>query len=249
MTSEITDPNDDIYKAWPDIPFETWKDTCATLQLWLQIVGKYRLRRAPWINHGWHATFYVTARGLTTSLIPVGSLGVQFDFDFVDHKLIASVTNGSRSGIALEPMTVADFYARFLVLTDELHVRTEINRMPNEVPDAVPFDGDTAHASYDAEAVTRFWQALVQIDRVLKYFRTGFLGKVDVRCTCSGAAFDPGGHAVFRPPCAAAFGGRAGLARRCNARSLFARGQLGRLLAGRRAGRLSRLLFLRLPGA
>jgi hypothetical protein len=170
-------PNVNMTESWPDIPFETWKDTCATLQLWLQIVGKYRLRRAPWINHGWHATFYVTARGLTTSLIPVGSLGVQFDFDFVDHKLIASVTNGSSSGFALAPMTVTDFYARFLALTDELHVRTEINRMPNEVPDAVPFDRDTAHASYDAEAVTRFWQALVQIDRVLKYFRTGFLGK------------------------------------------------------------------------
>jgi hypothetical protein len=167
----------DMTEAWPDIPFEPWKDTCATLQLWLQIVGKYRLRRAPWINHGWHATFYVTARGLTTSLIPVGSLGVQFDFDFVGHKLIASVTNGSHSGFALEPMTVAGFYARFLALTDDLHVRTEINRMPNEVPDAVPFERDTAHASYDAEAVNRFWQALVQIDRVLKLFRTGFLGK------------------------------------------------------------------------
>jgi hypothetical protein len=148
-------------ETWPDIPFEPWKDSCATLHLWLQIVGKYRLRRAPWINHGWHATFYVTSRGLTTSLMPAGSLGVQFDFDFVDHRLIGTVTDGSRGDLCLEPMTVADFYARFLALTDELGVRTRINGMPNEVPDAVPFERDTTHASYDADAVNRFWRALV----------------------------------------------------------------------------------------
>src|ERR1700731_2196984 len=135
-------------ETWPDIPYEPWKETCATLHLWLQIVGKYRLRRAPWINHGWQATFYVTGRGLTTSLIPAGSLGVQFDFDFVSHQLIGAASDGSCSIFALEPMTVADFYARFLAMAGELRVRTEISRMPNEVPDAVPFDRDTAHKSY-----------------------------------------------------------------------------------------------------
>jgi uncharacterized protein DUF5996 len=134
----------DMTETWPDIPLERWKETCATLHLWLQIVGKYRLRRAPWINHGWHATFYVTARGLTTSLIPVRSLGVQFDFGFVSHQLIGTVSDGSCSVFALEPMTVADFYTRFLAMTDELHVRTENNCMPNEVPNAVPFERDSA---------------------------------------------------------------------------------------------------------
>jgi hypothetical protein len=176
-TSDSLNFVQDMTEAWPDIPFEPWKETCATLHRWLQIVGKYRLRRAPWINHGWHATFYVTARGLTTSPIPVDNLGVQFDFDFVSHQLIGTVSDGSCSVFALEPMTVAGFYARFLTMTGELHVRTEINRVPNEVPDPIPFERDTAHASYDADAVHRFWQALVQIDRVLKYFRTGFLGK------------------------------------------------------------------------
>ena len=165
-------------EAWPDIPYESWKETCTTLHLWTQIVGKYRLRRAPWINHGWQATFYVTARGLTTSLIPVGSRGVQFDLDFVSHELIGAVTDGSRRTFALEPMTVAEFYKRFLALTDELGVRTKINGTPNEVADAVPFERDVTHGSYDADAVTRFWGTLVQIDRVLKYFRTGYLGKV-----------------------------------------------------------------------
>lgn len=164
--------------AWPDIPYAPWKDSCATLHLWTQIVGKYRLARTPWVNHSWHATFYVTSRGLTTSLIPAGSRGVQFDFDFIDHRLIGTVTDGSRGALELQPMSVADFYKRFLELTDDLGVATKIDGRPNEVPDAIPFEKDTMHGSYDADAVNRFWLALVQADRVLKYFRTGFLGKV-----------------------------------------------------------------------
>lgn len=164
--------------AWPDIPYSPWKDSCTNLHLWTQIVGKYRLARTPWVNHSWHATFYVTARGLTTSLIPAGSRGVQFDFDFIDHSLIGTATDGSRGAFALQPMSVAEFCNRFGELTDELGVTTKINGRPNEIPDAVPFDRDTLHRPYDADAVNRFWRALVQIDRVLKCFRTGFLGKV-----------------------------------------------------------------------
>jgi hypothetical protein len=144
----------------------------------MQIVGKYRLSRTPWINHSWQATFYVTSRGLTTSLIEAGSHSVQFDFDLIEHRLIGSSTDGSTASFALEPMTVAEFYDRFLALTDELGVRIEIHGTPNEISDPIPFAKDTKHASYDADAVHRFWRALVQIDRVFKCFRTGFLGKV-----------------------------------------------------------------------
>jgi hypothetical protein len=165
-------------QAWPDIPFHAWKDTCATLHLWVQIVGKYRLARTPWVNHSWHATLYVTPRGLTTSAIPAGDRSVEFEFDFVERKLTGSVSDGLRQSLALEPMTVADFHARFLALTDALGVRAKFSDKPNEVPDPVPFATDTQHASYDAEAVTRFWRALVEVDRVLKIFRTSFLGKV-----------------------------------------------------------------------
>lgn len=164
--------------SWPDIPFEPWKESCATLHLWTQIVGKYRLARTPWINHSWHATFYVTSRGLTTSPIPAGARDVQFDFDLIDHKLIGSVTDGSKGFFVLEPMSVSEFYRRFLALTDELGVRTKIHGSPNEVADPIPFEQDKVHASYEKDAVNRFWRALVQIDRVLKNFRTGFLGKV-----------------------------------------------------------------------
>jgi hypothetical protein len=164
--------------AWPGIPFEPWKETCATVHLWTQIVGKYRLARAPWMNHSWHATLYVTARGLTTSLIPAGSRSVQFEFDFVDHELAGSVSDGATKSFALEPMTVAEFLGQFLALTDDLGVRARFHGAPNEVSDPIPFEKDTTHASYDADAVNRFWRALVQVDRVLKHFRTGFLGKV-----------------------------------------------------------------------
>jgi Family of unknown function (DUF5996) len=153
-------------------------DLNATLHRWTQIVGKYRLARTPWMNHSWHATLYVTARGLTTSLIPAGNLGVQFEFDFVGHMLIGTSADGSRKSFALEPMTVGEFHRRFLALTDDLGVRARIHGVPNEISDPVPFAQDTKHASYDADAVNRFWRALVHIDRVLEQFRTGFLGKV-----------------------------------------------------------------------
>jgi hypothetical protein len=165
-------------QPWPDIPYEPWKDSCATLQLWTQIIGKYRLARTPWVNHSWHATFYVTSRGLTTSLIPADVRNVQFEFDFVNHQLVGTLDDGSRESFALVPMTIAEFYERFLTLTDQLAIRTEIHGSPNEVADPIPFEKDTIHGSYDAEAVNRFWRALVRADRVLKNFRTGFLGKV-----------------------------------------------------------------------
>jgi len=165
-------------QMWPDIPYEPWKASCETLHLWTQIVGKYRLARTPWVNHSWPATFYVTSRGLTTSLIPAGDRNAQFDFDFVNHRLIGTVDDGSGEAFSLQPMTVAEFYHRFLALTDTLGIRTEIHGSPNEVADPIPFEQDTSHGSYDAGAVNRFWRALVHVDRVLKDFRTGFLGKV-----------------------------------------------------------------------
>lgn len=164
-------------QSWPDIPFSAWQDTCATLHLWTQIVGKYRLARTPWQNHSWHATLYISARGLTTSLVPDETGGVQIDFDFIDHTLIVSTTDGTTKTLALEPMTVADFHARFRVLLKEIGANPSFHGAPNEIPDPIPFAEDTTHAAYDPEAVNRFWQALVRIDSVFKRFRTGFLGK------------------------------------------------------------------------
>ena len=163
---------------WPYIPYEPWKDSSETLHQWLQIVGKYRLAYAPWLKHSWHATVYLTARGLTTSVIHCADKRVQIDFDFIDHQLICAASDGQRRALSLEPMSVAAFHERFRALVDELGVSIDFDGAPNEVPDPIPFADNTASGAYDADSVHRFWLALLQVDRVFKLFRTGFLGKV-----------------------------------------------------------------------
>jgi hypothetical protein len=169
---------DDAAAAWPALPYEAWRDTAATLQLWTQIVGKVRLKLTPWLNHGWQVPLYVTARGLGTSSIPVGAELLEIDFDFIGHRLVARTSRGAEWSFPLEPQTVADFYRRTMDLLNGLGVAVTIDEMPNEVANPIRFSQDRTHAAYDAAAAHRFWRALVQIDRVFKLFRTGFLGKV-----------------------------------------------------------------------
>jgi hypothetical protein len=167
-----------MHTTWPDIPFEPWRESCAALHLFTQMVGKYRLARAPWVNHSWQATFYVTARGLTTSLVPDGAGGIEVTLDLIDHVVVAAGTDGSRAGFPLGPMSVAAFHDRFRELIRSLGGNPEFDGRPNEVPDPIAFSDDRSERLYDAEAVTRFFQAMVSIDRVLKVFRTSFIGKV-----------------------------------------------------------------------
>jgi hypothetical protein len=163
--------------TWPELPYQDWKATCTTLHLWTQIVGKIRLAQAPWLNHSWHATLYLTARGLTTSPIPCAKRLFQIDFDFIDHVLLIRTDNGSERRLPLKPQTVAAFHAAVIAVLDELGLRVAFDGTPNEVPDPIPFHEDTVHRIYEAEYAHRFWQVLLQADRVLKQFRTGFLGK------------------------------------------------------------------------
>jgi hypothetical protein len=163
--------------AWPPLPYGEWKDTLATLHMWTQIVGKVRLAQSPWLNHSWHATLYVTARGLGTSPIPHGERTFEIEFDFIAHQLLVRSSDGRERAMALRPRTVADFYRELFAHLEELGLRVHIHARPNEVPNPIPFAQDVAHASYDAEAAQRFWQVLVQADRVLKQFRAGFIGK------------------------------------------------------------------------
>ncbi len=164
--------------VWPELPYDDWRDTAVTLQLWTQVVGKVRLALTPWVNHGWQVPLYVSARGLTTSPIPAGGDILEIEFDFIAHRLVARSSTGGEDGFPMEPRTVADFYRRVIALLDGLGVTVAINEMPNEVADPIRFSQDTVHRSFDAEAVHRFWRALVQADRVFRLFRTGFLGKV-----------------------------------------------------------------------
>jgi hypothetical protein len=163
---------------WPDIPYEPWRDTCAALHLYTQIVGKYRLARTPWINHSWHATLYVNARGLTTSLVPDGPGGVEICFDLVEHRVIGSATDGRTAQFPLASMSVAAFHRRFRDLIGSLGGTPEFDGRPNEVPNPILFAEDRAERPYAADAVSRFFHALVAVDQVLKRFRTGYLGKV-----------------------------------------------------------------------
>jgi hypothetical protein len=162
---------------WPELPTAEWRDTCATLQLFTQIAGKIRLARSPWLNHSWHVTLYVTARGLSTSPIPDGKRSFQIDFDFIAHDLRISTSDGAERQFALSGHSVASFYKAVMAALRELGIDVEIDEMPNEMPEPIKFSQDTQHASYDGDAVERFFRILVNADRVFKQFRTGFLGK------------------------------------------------------------------------
>lgn len=170
-------PSDRAANIWPELPYKAWKDTCTTLHMWTQIVGKIRLVKMPWINHSWHVTLYVTPRGLTTSAIPEGNQQFQIDFDFVDHRLLIQVSNGSTRSLPLQPMAVADFYTRLLETLNQLGIAARISELPNEVAEPIRFSEDRIHGAYDSDYANRFWRVLLQSDRVLKRFRAGFAGK------------------------------------------------------------------------
>jgi hypothetical protein len=160
---------------WPAMPLDQWQPTRDTVHLWTQIVGKTRLALGPPLNHWWGCALYVTARGLTTSLMPYA--GAEIEFDFTGHELIIATTAGAIRRIKLEPRTVADFYAEYRSQLADLGIDVAISAMPNEISGAIPFDADTVHADYDAEAMHRFWLSLVSAHRVMSRFRAGFRGK------------------------------------------------------------------------
>ena len=165
-------------EAWPALSYKDWEPTCTALHLWMQIVGKARLAQTPWINHSWHATFYLTGRGLTTSTIPYGLRTFQVDFDFIADTLRIATSDGGVATLPLQPASIADFHGRFRAGLTELGLEIGMHDRPNELPEAVPFAEDRIARAYDADAVRRFWRALLHVERVFVRFRSGFLGKV-----------------------------------------------------------------------
>ena len=162
---------------WPEIPYPPWAQTCSALQLWTQIVGKYRLARTPWLNHSWHATLYVDADGLTTGLVPDGTQAVTVRLDLRAHRLAVCASSGATSEFALEPMSVASFHRRFLHALRTVGGTAVFHGRPNEIPEATPFAEDDRRRPYDRNAVERFHHALVNVATVFGQFRTGFIGK------------------------------------------------------------------------
>jgi hypothetical protein len=163
--------------AWPEIPYEAWKDTKDTLQMYTQVIGKLRLALSPPEPQWAHVALYVSARGLTSGPVPFEDRVFQVDFDFIDHALSIATSDGRTHRIALVPRTVANFYAMIMDALRALGIEVDISVVPSEVADPIPFPEDTVHASYDPGPVGRFWQALVQVDKVLRIHRGSFLGR------------------------------------------------------------------------
>jgi hypothetical protein len=177
MNSMMPATRDEVAEVWPALPYAQWKDTLDTFHMWTQIVGKVKLELVPFLNEWWEVGFTVTARGLTTSTIPLGHRVFQVDFDFIDHRLDIHVSDGSSRSIALLPRSVADFYQEFMGALHALGLDVTITTNPVEVENTIPFDQDQVHATYNPEYVTRWWRILLQVDRLLQAYRTPFMGK------------------------------------------------------------------------
>ena len=162
---------------WPALPLTDWRAAYATLHMWSQIVGKTRLALAPMENHWWQVALYVTARGLTTSAMPYGSRSVEVQFDFVSHRLLIQVSDGSERSFPLSSMSVADFFAQYLSTLQALGIEPAIYASPVEVTTAIPFAQDREHATYHADAAQQCWLILLNTQRVMKTFRGAFTGK------------------------------------------------------------------------
>ena len=142
-------------EAWPELTLSSWQDTRDTLHLWTQIIGKVRLALEPMVNHWWQVPLYVSARGLTTSVMHADGLGLEIEFDFVAHVLAIRTSAGQLREIALEPRSVADFYRATMQALDDLGVHPKILARPVEIADAIPFAEDEVHRAYDGAAASR----------------------------------------------------------------------------------------------
>ncbi len=164
-------------EGWPTLPYEAWRDTCQTLHLWTQIVGKVRMELSPSLNHWWHVTLYVTPRGLTTSAIPYDGGTFDVTFDFLEHTLFMRTSEGTTKALPLLPRSVAAFYREFMACLHALGIEITINTLPSEVQNPIRCDVDEVHASYDPVSAQRFWRILAQTETVMQRYRSPFLGK------------------------------------------------------------------------
>jgi hypothetical protein len=177
MSIQVAVVQDGVHEAWPSLPYEEWKDTFATLHMWTQIVGKVRMRMSPPQNHWWHVPLYVSARGLTSSLVPGAGSAFEIEFDFLDHQLHVRAANGAVANVALRPRTVADFYAEPMSVLRGMGVEPAIWTLPQEVSPAIPFERDETHAAYDPEYANRLGRILRSTDEVFWRFNSRYKGK------------------------------------------------------------------------
>jgi hypothetical protein len=162
---------------WPALPYDAWKDTYATLHMWLQMAGKVAVALAPPLNHSWGSAMRLTARGLTTPLLPHDERAFAIEFDFIEHQMVVRASDGTIARLALDAQPVAGFHRAFGELLESAGLGTKIWPMPVEVPDPVRFTVDTAHHHYDPEWVTRMWRVFLSVWRVFEVSRASFIGK------------------------------------------------------------------------
>jgi hypothetical protein len=173
----MTADGDERADMWPALPYPEWKDTVATLHMWLQIVGKVRVACVPWVNHQWHVTLHLTSRGLTTRPMPWQGGTFQIDLDFIDHRGVISSSDGRQSELELRPRSVADFYHELMAKLRGMGIAVEVHGVPNEVPDPIPFGKNERDGEYQSEYVNRFWRVLSSSGSVMEDFRGRFVGK------------------------------------------------------------------------
>lgn len=162
---------------WPPLPLRDWQDTYRSLHMWTQVVGKIRMTLTPPLNHWWHVTLYVNARGLTTSPIPYGTGVFEIAFDFLEHQLVIHDCVGERRTVPLEAVPVAEFYGRLMEALRSLGIEVAINTKPQEIADPVPFEQDHRPGAYDRDAVERLWRILLSTADAMHEFRGRFIGK------------------------------------------------------------------------
>ena len=170
----MTMRNDD---DWPALPYESWKETYATLHMWSQVVGKIALAQAPPMNHCWAIALHVTARGLATRTLPHDHRSFTLELDFIAHQLVIEASDGERRVLPFKPRSVADFHRDVMAALDDMGLAVKIWSTPVEVPSPIRFEEDIVHHSYDPELANRFWRILLQVDRVFNAARCGFIGK------------------------------------------------------------------------
>jgi hypothetical protein len=162
---------------WPALPYESWKDTYATLHMWTQIVGKIALARGPRMNHSWGIALKPTARGLRTAMLPDGDRMFDIEFDLLEHRLVVTTSDGEGRSLDLRPMSVAAFYRELLDLLSGLSIAVSIWTMPVEIANPIRFTEDEVHRSYDRESVGRFRRIIALVAPVLENARCPFIGK------------------------------------------------------------------------
>lgn len=163
--------------AWPELPLKPWQATKDTLHMFTQVVGKIRLAKAPEEAEWGHTALYLTGRGLTTTPMPADERSFQIDFDLLGHRLYIAVNDGQVRMIDLREHSVAAFYREVMEALRWLKIDVQISPAPQEVANTIPLDQDTEHATYDGEAVERFFRALSSIDLVLKEHRAPYRGR------------------------------------------------------------------------